>query len=88
MTRFWIKLAAGLPLAGVTVLILDGQAVAKRGAVPFGLLAELEELARTNGIETACIHARRASHGFSLTVFGVPKALHQRFRNTWAANWR
>ena len=88
MTRFWIKLAAGLPLANAAVLIVDGQAVAKRGTVPARLLAELAELARTNGIETACVHARRTSHGFSLTLFGVPRALHQRFRNVWVANWR
>lgn len=88
MTGFWIKLFACLSFADATVLIQDGHAVAKRGAAPFILLAELAELARTNGIETACIHARMTGHGFSLTLFGVPQALHQRFRNVWAANWR
>ena len=88
MKRIWIKLASCLPLADATVLILDGHAVAKRGTMPFELLAELTELARTNGVETACNPARRTSHGFSLTLFGVPKGLHQRFRNVWAANWR
>ena len=73
------------------ILILAGfsiRSLAKRGTVPARLLAELAELARIGGVETACVHARRTSHGFSLTLFGVPRALHQRFRNVWVANWR
>jgi len=39
MKRFWIKLAACLPLGDATVLIEHGRAVAKRGRVPATLLA-------------------------------------------------
>ena len=88
MKLFWIKLASCLPLGDATVLIEHGRAVATRGTVPASLLADLTELARTNGLEVACIHATRKSHGASLTIFGVPNALRQRVRNVWAANWR
>ena len=88
MMRRWIKFIAHLPLGDATVLIECGQAIAKRGTVPASLLADLAELFRTNGIQVACIHARKQSHGCSLTLFGVPQSLHQRVRNIWAANGR
>lgn len=88
MKKFWIRCSAILPLGDNAILIEGDKAVAKRGAVPFVLLADLAELARTNGIETACIQARRTSHGVSLTMFGVPAFLRQRVRNVCAANWR
>jgi len=88
MRQTWIRFIAWLPLADATVLVVGGRVEARRGLVPARLLAELTELAATHGIATACIHARKTSHGFSLSLFGVPPAQHQRFRNVWAANWR
>jgi hypothetical protein len=88
MMRRWIKFIAHLPLGDTTVLFDRGHAIAKHGTVPTILLADLAELFRTNGIQVACIHARRQSHGCSLTMYGAPHSLHQRIRNIWAANWR
>jgi hypothetical protein len=88
MMRLWIGFIAHLPLEDTTVLFDRGHAIAKRGTVPASLLADLAELFRSNGIQAACIHARRQSHGCSLTMYGVPCSLQQRVRNIWAANWR
>ena len=86
--RLWIKLIATLPLANTTILIENGMAVTKRGMVRSVLLSELAELAMSNDVQCACIMARTTSTGFSLSFYGIPKALHQRFRNVWGVHWR
>ena len=88
MNRFWIRFLASLPLADTTVLIDGGRAEARRGVVHSRVLSALADLAGANGIETACVHARTAGKSLSLTLFGVPESLHQRFRNVWGANWK
>lgn len=88
MKRCWVRFLAALPLGTTTVLIEDSRASTRRGAAPARLLAELSELAQSNGIACACLHARKAVGGFSLALRGVPRHLHQRFRNVWGANWR
>jgi hypothetical protein len=88
MKRCWIRFLAALPLGTTTVLIEDCRAKTTRGAAPPGLLAELSELARSNGVACACLHARKTVGGFSLALRGIPRQLHQRFRNVWGANWR
>ena len=89
MKKFWIQLVARLPLADTTIVIAAGRASAYRGNPRSMLLAELSDLARQVGIECACIHASPVEgSAFKLRLFGVPHALHQRFRNVWGANWR
>jgi hypothetical protein len=89
MNRYWIKLIANLPFAETTVLFDRGQVEAKRGRPRNLLLAELKSLATANGIEDACIHATGyGKTGFKLYFTGIPKELHQRFRNVWGANWK
>lgn len=89
MKRFWIKLIACLPLAETTVLIKGGRAIRKRGDARSVLLYELTDLAKSNNITDACIHAASAGNsGHRLSFYGIPRSLHQRFRNVWSANWR
>ena len=84
---FWFKLVARLPLADTTVLLDGGRAHAIRGTVQTRLLQELAELGRSQGIATACIHARKTHLGYALAFYGIPASLHQRFRNVWGVHW-
>ena len=86
MKSFWLQFIARLPLAETTVLLQDGRAHAIRGTVQARLLHELAELARTHGIATACIHARKTNFGYALALHGIPASLQQRFRNVWGVN--
>ena len=89
MKTLWIMIIASLPLAGTTVLIANGEAVARRGQVRAALLVALTELAQSSDIADACIHASaRGGTGSSLKLFGIPTGLQQRFRNVWSANSR
>ena len=87
MKRFWIRLIASLPLADTVILIQNGRVDVKRGKVRTVLLAELAELSKAQSIEIACITADATPNGFRLSFVGIPKGLHQRFRNVWGANW-
>jgi hypothetical protein len=89
MNRIWIQLVALLPLGSVTILIANGKATPRRGRPRSVLLSELSQLAQSNGIHLAAIHASAiGKSGYRLSLFGIPKRLHQRFRNVWAANWK
>ena len=89
MKTFWIKFIASLPLAPTTVLIADGKVVVKRGKIHSALVSALKQLAYSNEITIACIHATEIGNsGHKLSFFGIPDKLHQRFRNVWAANCR
>ena len=88
MKRFWIQLMAWLPLTDASVIIADGKATVRRGNVRSVLLSELEELARSSGLDLGCIRAQTRGNGFRLSFYGVPPQLRQRFRNVWGANWR
>jgi hypothetical protein len=83
MKALWIKIIAALPLAETTVLISKGKPALKRGKVRSALLSEIEQLAQSNGISTACI---QASGKNKLTFHGIPPHLHQRLRNIWVVN--
>jgi hypothetical protein len=88
MKRLIIRLLAFLPLAETTVLLEAGRVRTVRGRVSPALGSELAELASSHALADACIHARRTAGGHALTIIGVPRALHQRVRNVWAANAR
>ncbi len=83
---------ARMPFRQISILILDGHAVAHRGKVRATLLAQLGALASRHNIDAACIHAvatnSARSSTFQLTIFGVPEELHQRFRNLWSVESR
>jgi hypothetical protein len=88
MKRLLIELVVFLSVADTVVLIKDGEARVKRGKANAMLLQRLEDLPRDEGIDTACICAGTGADGFRLSLTGVPRSLHQRFRNVWAANWK
>jgi hypothetical protein len=84
----WIRFRAALPLADVVVVIDHGRARVTRGSLRPGLLSELNDLARTLGIDLACIRAQTPPLGYRLIFVGVPEEYQQRFRNLWGAYWR
>jgi hypothetical protein len=88
MKRLWIWFRAALPLADAVVVIDNGKAVARRGAVRSGLLSELTEVAAAMNVEQACIRASSTRLGWHLSFVGIPKECRQRFRNVWGAHWR
>jgi len=78
---------ASLPVAGTTILLMKGTARVKRGKVRSALISELTLLAEAEQIECGSIHVKQVQgRGDRLTFYGIPEALHQRFRNVWNAN--
>jgi len=92
MGRSWIRLMANMPFRQISILIIDGRAIAKTGKVRATLLVALGQLANKHHIEAACIHAvatnSARSSTFQLTFFGIPEELQQRFRNVWSVESR
>jgi hypothetical protein len=86
MKRLWIKFIASLPLADTVILVDNGKTVIKRGKIKSALKSQLDELAKSLRINTACINASENSRGFMITFFGISEEFHQRFRNVWGVN--
>jgi len=88
MKRIWISFISCLPLADTTVIIQKGNATAKRGKLRSILLSDLSELAHSNNIQDACIHADLQGSTFKLSLYGIPKNFQQRVFNVWSSNWK
>ena len=72
-----------------TVIEIKGHDVkALRGDVKQSLLSEIEDLLQLGGSieEEAYILVMSEKKFFRLKFIGIPKHLHQRFRNVWGAN--
>ncbi|MBI3736688.1 hypothetical protein HY256_09280 [Candidatus Sumerlaeota bacterium] len=88
MPPILIKILAAVTFSDVAIVIENGSARTLRGTVRPVILSEFSDLAAHFGIKSAFILAGTSASGFRLSLFGVPDAAQQRFRNVWGCHWR
>ena len=73
----------------IGIEIQGDTAIALRGEVKNILLKEIEDLAKAHEFEDKSYILATSEKKFCrLKFIGIPKHLHQRFRNVWNANWK
>lgn len=82
----WFLWLAFQPRVAFVIRILKGEAHLDRGIAPPGLLNEVTEVCRREGIESGTVRGHIGSEGIAL-VFSrqVPPGARQQLRNWWVS---